>query len=91
MGTHKLIRFSSYDFRAYDRLAIKFHRVEADINFNTNDYEEDFNQVFWMDVMVLWSSKLRLCKEHCVRLLPHLHNLFVKYISRSSLPFTYFF
>ncbi|XLS55090.1 hypothetical protein HN51_004845, partial [Arachis hypogaea] len=26
---------------AYDRAAIKFHGVEADINFNIEDYEED--------------------------------------------------
>ncbi|CAH9107380.1 unnamed protein product [Cuscuta epithymum] len=31
--------------RAYDRAAIKFRGVEADINFNLNDYEEDMKQM----------------------------------------------
>lgn len=31
--------------RAYDRAAIKFRGVDADINFNLSDYEEDLNQV----------------------------------------------
>jgi AP2-like factor (euAP2 lineage) len=31
--------------RAYDRAAIKFRGVEADINFNIEDYEEDLKQV----------------------------------------------
>ncbi|KAK9055418.1 hypothetical protein SSX86_026501 [Deinandra increscens subsp. villosa] len=30
--------------RAYDRAAIKFRGVDADINFNISDYEEDMNQ-----------------------------------------------
>ncbi|XP_074592900.1 APETALA2-like protein 3 isoform X2 [Curcuma longa] len=30
--------------RAYDRAAIKFRGVDADINFNLSDYEEDLNQ-----------------------------------------------
>ncbi|XP_022853982.1 floral homeotic protein APETALA 2-like isoform X2 [Olea europaea var. sylvestris] len=30
--------------RAYDRAAIKFRGVEADINFSLDDYEEDFKQ-----------------------------------------------
>ncbi|RYQ83260.1 hypothetical protein Ahy_B10g101911 isoform F [Arachis hypogaea] len=30
---------------AYDRAAIKFHGVEADINFNIEDYEEDLKQL----------------------------------------------
>jgi len=30
---------------AYDRAAIKFRGVEADINFNIEDYEEDLKQV----------------------------------------------
>uniref|UniRef100_A0A0D9ZTK5 AP2/ERF domain-containing protein n=1 Tax=Oryza glumipatula TaxID=40148 RepID=A0A0D9ZTK5_9ORYZ len=31
--------------RAYDRAAIKFRGVEADINFNLSDYEEDMRQM----------------------------------------------
>lgn len=31
--------------RAYDRAAIKFRGVDADINFNVSDYEDDMNQV----------------------------------------------
>nr|QRN75496.1 APETALA2 [Dalea cuatrecasasii] len=31
--------------RAYDRAAIKFRGVEADINFNIEDYEEDLKQM----------------------------------------------
>ncbi|KAI3742384.1 hypothetical protein L1987_60064 [Smallanthus sonchifolius] len=31
--------------RAYDRAAIKFRGVDADINFNISDYEEDMNQI----------------------------------------------
>ncbi|KAF0924018.1 hypothetical protein E2562_008362 [Oryza meyeriana var. granulata] len=31
--------------RAYDRAAIKFRGVEADINFNLSDYEEDMKQM----------------------------------------------
>lgn len=31
--------------RAYDRAAIKFRGVDADINFNLSDYEEDMIQV----------------------------------------------
>lgn len=37
--------------RAYDRAAIKFRGVEADINFNIEDYEDDLKQVreiLWM-------------------------------------------
>jgi hypothetical protein len=30
--------------RAYDRAAIKFRSVDADINFNLNDYEDDMKQ-----------------------------------------------
>lgn len=31
--------------RAYDRAAIKFRGVDADINFNLSDYEEELKQV----------------------------------------------
>lgn len=31
--------------RAYDRAAIKFRGVNADINFNISDYDEDMKQV----------------------------------------------
>ncbi|KAL4558303.1 hypothetical protein LXL04_036501 [Taraxacum kok-saghyz] len=31
--------------RAYDRAAIKFRGVDADINFNLTDYEDDLNQM----------------------------------------------
>ncbi|KAK1420780.1 hypothetical protein QVD17_22638 [Tagetes erecta] len=31
--------------RAYDRAAIKFRGVEADINFNISDYDDDMNQI----------------------------------------------
>ena len=33
------------DYRAYDRAAIKFRGVEADINFNISDYDDDIKQV----------------------------------------------
>ena len=33
------------EFRAYDRAAIKFRGVDADINFNLSDYEDDLKQV----------------------------------------------
>ena len=32
-------------FRAYDRAAVKFRGVNADINFTLSDYEEDLKQV----------------------------------------------
>lgn len=31
--------------RAYDRAAIKFRGVDADINFGLDDYQEDMKQV----------------------------------------------
>lgn len=31
--------------RAYDRAAIKFRGIDADINFNLSDYDEDLKQV----------------------------------------------
>ncbi|WJX95083.1 hypothetical protein P8452_76442 [Trifolium repens] len=39
-----LLIFQSLE-RAYDRAAIKFHGVDADINFNVSDYDEDIKQV----------------------------------------------
>lgn len=33
------------DRRAYDRAAIKFRGVDADINFNLSDYDDDMKQV----------------------------------------------
>lgn len=36
---------SVYILSAYDRAAIKFRGVEADINFSLEDYEEDMKQV----------------------------------------------
>jgi len=33
------------DLRAYDRAAIKFRGVEADINFSLEDYDDDMKQV----------------------------------------------
>lgn len=34
-----------HELRAYDRAAIKFRGVDADINFNLSDYEDDLKQV----------------------------------------------
>lgn len=36
--------------RAYDRAAVKFRGLEADINFIISDYEEDLKQVLITDV-----------------------------------------
>lgn len=33
------------NFRAYDRAAIKFRGLDADINFNVADYHDDLKQV----------------------------------------------
>lgn len=33
-------------FRAYDRAAIKFRGVDADINFTIGDYDEEMKQVW---------------------------------------------
>ena len=40
-----VVRLFNPRCRAYDRAAIKFRGLEADINFNLNDYEEDLKQV----------------------------------------------
>lgn len=39
------LKIGVHDFRAYDRAAIKFRGVDADINFNLSDYEDDMKQV----------------------------------------------
>lgn len=38
-------KFGPCDFRAYDRAAIKFRGIDADINFSVNDYVDDMKQV----------------------------------------------
>lgn len=40
-----IVEIVFHEFRAYDRAAIKFRGVEADINFNLSDYEDDLKQV----------------------------------------------
>ncbi|GLT70077.1 hypothetical protein SLA2020_421780 [Shorea laevis] len=50
--------------RAYDRAAIKFRGVDADINFNLSDYEEDMKQM------------KPLCKEEFVHILRRQSNGF---------------
>jgi len=42
--------------RAYDRAAIKFRGVDADINFNLSDYEDDMTQVRSKQPMFLQHS-----------------------------------
>lgn len=39
------INLEFFKFRAYDRAAIKFRGLDADINFNLVDYEDDLKQV----------------------------------------------
>ena len=34
-----------FDYRVYDRAAIKFQGVNADINFNISYYDDDIKQV----------------------------------------------
>jgi hypothetical protein len=41
----RLKKERKYLCSAYDRAAIKFRGVEADINFSIEDYEEDLKQV----------------------------------------------
>jgi hypothetical protein len=43
------------DLRAYDRAAIKFRGVEADINFSLEDYDDDMKQV--IDTQLVQSSE----------------------------------
>lgn len=45
MGAGKNMRIYFVLCSAYDRAAIKFRGVEADINFSIEDYEEDLKQV----------------------------------------------
>lgn len=52
--------------RAYDRAAIKFRGVDADINFNVSDYEEDMAQVkFWglASTIMSYFLKIKLNKK----------------------------
>lgn len=42
-----------FDFRAYDRAAIKFRGMDADINFNISDYDEDIKQVCLLFTVIL--------------------------------------
>ncbi|URE22902.1 AP2 [Musa troglodytarum] len=68
--------------RAYDRAAIKFRGVDADINFNMEDYEEDIKQVsaaaitcanieeqFLRRTMVVGGQMNNLTKEEFVHVL----------------------
>jgi len=41
----RTVFYCYFCFRAYDRAAIKFRGVDADINFNVSDYDEDIKQV----------------------------------------------
>lgn len=40
-------------YRAYDRAAVKFRGIDADINFTVSDYEEDMKQVEYVYTVVL--------------------------------------
>lgn len=42
--------------RAYDRAAIKFRGIDADINFNLSDYDEDMIQVFFFFLIFCFPS-----------------------------------
>jgi len=39
-------------YRAYDRAAVMFRGVDADINFNLSDYEDDLKQVKTLMTMI---------------------------------------
>ncbi|KAL1544587.1 Ethylene-responsive transcription factor RAP2-7 [Salvia divinorum] len=52
--------------RAYDRAAIKFRGVDADINFTTSDYDEEMKQL------------KGLTKEEFVHILRHHSNGFAR-------------
>jgi len=46
-------------YRAYDRAAVMFRGVDADINFNLSDYEDDLKQVKTLMTMIkkfVWIS-----------------------------------
>jgi len=46
------LKFNFRWCRAYDRAAVKFRGLEADINFVIGDYEEDLKQVLITDVQM---------------------------------------
>lgn len=61
--------FGFFYFRAYDRAAIKFRGVDADINFNVSDYDEDIKQVrivvdvtHWVLIVLVFDSRVISCK-----------------------------
>lgn len=45
MHTNECVYLYIQTHSAYDRAAIKFRGVEADINFSIEDYEDDLKQV----------------------------------------------
>lgn len=48
-------------FRAYDRAAVKFRGLEADINFNISDYDEDIKHVGTLALFILCYWVWRFC------------------------------
>lgn len=65
-------------FRAYDRAAIKFRGVEADINFRIEDYQEDMKQVksareeFYRKAKIDKIEGREICRGHISLLLLYL-------------------
>lgn len=57
------MKFFFRGIRAYDRAAIKFRGVDADINFNLSDYEEDMKQVRNVKNLCLFSTKVNVFKH----------------------------
>lgn len=57
--------------RAYDRAAIKFRGLDADINFQLKDYEDDLKQVICVRcvMMFFFFSFLCLAVLHAARVL----------------------
>jgi len=55
-------------YRAYDRAAVMFRGVDADINFNLSDYEEDLKQVKTLMTMINFCLHINFCV-----------NLFIKF------------